>query len=597
MSDQKNLIIAIVLSVAILFGFQYFYEAPRIEQARQQQQAQQAAQPQATAPQPGAPPRPGEAPTAAPAAPGGPAAAKPTVSREAAIALTPRLKIDSRRLHGSIALTGGRIDDLTLVDYRTAVDRSSPEIVLLSPVGAPEPYYGEFGWVSAPGTAIKVPDSTTRWQADSAELTPAKPVTLTWDNGAGLRFTRTVAIDANYVFTITQQVENTTDQPVTLFPYGLISRHGTPKTLGFYILHEGPLGVLRDKANDAGTLKEMGYKDVAEANSVEMNSIGGWLGFTDKYWLTALVAPNEMALKARLSHTKNSDVDRYQVDLLGGAVEVAPKATAGTSFRLFAGAKEVQLIDRYENELGIPRFDRAIDWGWFYFLTKPIFFAIDYLNRLLGNFGLAILVFTVIVKVLFLPLAYKSYVSMSGMKKLQPEMMKLRERFGDDRQGMNKALMELYKREKVNPASGCLPILLQIPVFFALYKVLFVTIEMRHAPFYGWIKDLSAPDPTTWINLFGLIPWTPPTLGPLEILSIGVWPIIMGVSMWLQMKLNPTPPDPVQAKMFMLMPIVFTFMLGSFPAGLVIYWTWNNVLSIGQQWLIMKRMGVKHPAS
>ena len=594
MSDQKNLIIAIALSVAILFGFQYFYEAPRIEQARQ---AQQTTQTSASAPQPGAPPKPGEAPAAGPAAPGGPAAAKPAVSREAAIAQAPRLKIDSRRLHGSIALSGGRIDDLTLVDYRTAVDRSSPEIVLLSPVGAPEPYYGEFGWVTAPGAAVKVPDATTLWQTDASELTPARPVTLTWDNGEGLRFKRTVAIDANYVFTITQQVENTTDKPVTLFPYGLISRHGTPKTLGFYILHEGPLGVLRDKAGDAGTLKEMGYSDVAEAKSVELNSVGGWLGFTDKYWLAALVAPNDMALKARLSHVKNGEVDRYQADLLGGAVEIAPKATTSSSFRLFAGAKEVQLIDRYESELGIPRFDRAIDWGWFYFLTKPIFFAIDYFNRMLGNFGLAILLFTVIVKVLFLPLAYKSYVSMSGMKKLQPEMMKLRERFGDDRQGMNKALMELYKREKVNPASGCLPILLQIPVFFALYKVLFVTIEMRHAPFYGWIKDLSAPDPTTWINLFGLIPWAPPSLGPLEILNIGVWPIIMGISMWLQMKLNPTPPDPVQAKMFMLMPIVFTFMLGSFPAGLVIYWTWNNILSVGQQWLIMKRMGVKHPAS
>lgn len=594
MSDQKNLIIAIALSVAILFGFQYFYEAPRIEQARQ---AQQTTQTSASAPQPGAPPKPGEAPAAGPAAPGGPAAARPAVSREAAIAQAPRLKIDSRRLHGSIALSGGRIDDLTLVDYRTAVDRSSPEIVLLSPVGAPEPYYGEFGWVTAPGAAVKVPDATTLWQTDASELTPARPVTLTWDNGEGLRFKRTVAIDANYVFTITQQVENTTDKPVTLFPYGLISRHGTPKTLGFYILHEGPLGVLRDKAGDAGTLKEMGYSDVAEAKSVELNSVGGWLGFTDKYWLAALVAPNDMALKARLSHVKSGEVDRYQADLLGGAVEIAPKATTSSSFRLFAGAKEVQLIDRYESELGIPRFDRAIDWGWFYFLTKPIFFAIDYFNRMLGNFGLAILLFTVIVKVLFLPLAYKSYVSMSGMKKLQPEMMKLRERFGDDRQGMNKALMELYKREKVNPASGCLPILLQIPVFFALYKVLFVTIEMRHAPFYGWIKDLSAPDPTTWINLFGLIPWAPPSLGPLEILNIGVWPIIMGISMWLQMKLNPTPPDPVQAKMFMLMPIVFTFMLGSFPAGLVIYWTWNNILSVGQQWLIMKRMGVKHPAS
>jgi YidC/Oxa1 family membrane protein insertase len=581
--EQRNLILAILVSIAILLGFQFFYEAPRIEQARQQQ-AQ-------IKPQAEAPAAPGVAPAPVPT---GPTAAE--LSRDAALAASPRVPINTKRLHGSVALKGGRLDDLTLVDYRLTVAKGSPEIVLLSPVGAPEPYYGETGWVATAGGAVRLPGPETLWQADGNELSPARPLTLTWDNGEGLRFVRRFAVDDNYLFTVTERVDNAGGQAVSLFPYALVSRHGTPHTLGFYILHEGPVGVFRDKADGSGTLKEISYSNLADEKVVEQNSTGGWIGFTDKYWLTALIPAQDMPLKAGFHYGADAK-PRYQADYLGGAVEVASGAAGEVQHRLFAGAKEVQLLDRYQEALAIPRFDRAIDWGWFYFLTRPIFFAIDYFNRMLGNFGLAILLFTVIIKVLFLPLAHKSYVAMNHMKELQPEMAKLRERYAGDRERLNREMMDLYKREKVNPAAGCLPIVVQIPVFFALYKVLFITIEMRHAPFYGWVADLSAPDPTSWINLFGLLPFAVPDLGPLAVINIGAWPIVMGISMWLQMKMNPQPPDPVQAKIFMLMPIIFTFMLGTFPVGLVIYWTWNNLLSIGQQWLIMKKMGARKKAT
>ncbi|MGQ3029153.1 MAG: membrane protein insertase YidC, partial [Ferrovibrionaceae bacterium] len=499
------------------------------------------------------------------------------------------IRIATPKVRGSIALTGGRLDDLVLTEYRETVDPKSPEIVLLAPAGAEHAYYAEFGWTAAPSETAKLPDGATVWKADGTELTATKPIVLSWNNGEGLTFTRTIAIDANYMFTVTQKVENASGKKVTLFPYGLVQRQGTPKTEGLYILHEGPLGVFRDKADSSGTLKEYSYKDVISDKSIEFPSIGGWIGITDKYWLTALVPVDTANVKARFSHVLR-DGDRYQVDLLGSAVEVEQGQSGENVQRLFAGAKVVTLIDTYAEQYKIARFDRAIDWGWFYFLTRPVFFCIDFFFHLFGNFGLAILTLTVIIKFLFLPLAYKSYVSMSQMKELQPEMMKLRERYGDDRQKLNEEMMALYRRSKVNPASGCLPILLQIPVFFALYKVIFTTIEMRHAPFYGWIHDLSAPDPTSWINLFGLLPFAVPHLGPLDIVNIGVWPLIMGVTMWAQMKLNPTPPDPVQAKIFSFMPIIFTFMLGKFAAGLVIYWSWNNLLSVAQQWFIMRRV-------
>jgi YidC/Oxa1 family membrane protein insertase len=394
-----------------------------------------------------------------------------------------------------------------------------------------------------------------------------------------------ISVDENYMFTLRDAVKNGGSAPVKLSSYGLISRTGTPVVGGYFILHEGLIGYL------AGSLREVGYSSVDPAKPNEFTSTGGWLGFTDKYWLTALVPPQDQAIKARFTHRVEAGIDRYQADYLGPEVTVPADGTHANSVRFFAGAKEVNLLDGY-GESGIPLFDRAIDFGWFPFLTKPIFLTLQFFNGMLGNFGLGILLLTLIIKIIFFPLANKSYQAMSKMKLLQPEMVKIRERFPDDKQRQQQEIMAMYKRVGANPLAGCLPIVLQIPVFFALYKVLFVTIEMRHAPFYGWIHDLSAPDPTSMFNLFGLLPFSPehiPMIGPL--LMVGAWPVLMGVTMYLQQKLNPQPVDPMQARIFMLLPFVFTYMLSAFPAGLVIYWAWNNLLSIAQQWTIMRRAG------
>jgi YidC/Oxa1 family membrane protein insertase len=598
--DQRNLVAAIALSLAILLAFDYWIGGPQRERTRQdalQRQQTQVTQPAApslsTAPAPAA--GTGAAAPGVPGAPAAPAAAGKPSGRDDVVAQAKRVPVVTPRLKGSISLTGGRLDDLQLAQYRTEVKAGSPNIVLLSPAGAPEPYYAELGWIAVPGSGTKLPGGDTVWQAEGTELRPGQPLTLTWDNGEGLRFRRTFAVDDQYLFTITQAVENRGEQPVTLHPYALVSRHGKPKTLGFFILHEGPLGVFRERGDAGGTLKELTYDDVAKAGTQEHKSVGGWIGITDKYWLTAIIPPDDASVTAAFRHA-GGQVDRYQVDVLGGPSAVPARGNASFAIRLFAGAKEVRTLDRYETSEKVLRFDLAIDWGWFYFLTRPIFTAIDYFNHLLGNFGLAILLLTVIIKMAFLPLAYKSYVSMSGMKRIQPQMLELREKYGQDREKLSQEMMALYRREKINPASGCVPILLQIPVFFALYKVLFVTIEMRHAPFYGWIKDLSDIDHTTWLNLFGLLPWARPDLGTFDWLNLGVWPILMGITMWLQMRLNPQPPDPIQARLFNLMPFFFTFLLASFPAGLVIYWTWNNVLSMAQQWFIMQRTNAPKPA-
>ncbi len=568
--EQRNLIIAAVLSVLIIFSYPFLLELMGVDME---------------------PPSPPPAETTAPAetAPA-PAPAAPAVDRETVIAQGGRVTIKSPRLKGSIALQGARIDDLVLLDYRTTVDDSSPNIVLLSPAGAEQAYYATFGWLAAAGAAVPGPE--TIWQTDSDTLTPDRPVTLTWDNGQGLRFTQTYDLDENYMFTVTQRVDNLGEAPAELFPYGAVSRTGTPVTEGLFILHEGMIGVLE------GTLKETTYDELQEAGSETYDSTGGWLGITDKYWLVALVPDQQAQVAARFAHATRGGTDLYQTDYRGSAVSLAPGTSAEATGRLFAGAKEVRLLDHYGDQLGIPLLDRSVDFAGYlgYFLTliaKPLFYVLDFIYRLVGNFGVAILLLTVLVKLAFYPLANKSYRAMSKMKLLTPEMTKLRERFKEDKARLNQEMMALYKREKVNPAAGCLPILVQIPVFIALYQVLYVTIEMRHAPFFGWIQDLSAPDPTSIFNFFGLAPWDVPDLGPLQILSIGVWPIIMGLTMWVQQKLNPAPPDPVQARIFMMLPIVFTFMLGHFAAGLVIYWAWNNILSIAQQRLIMWRMGVK----
>jgi len=579
MTDQRNLIIAIALSIAILLGFQYFYEKPRVEQQKQLA-AQQAAQTEQSAPAPASGSPGVQVPGTV--APGSVEVAKDRATLLAEqIAAGSRVRIDTPSLHGSVNLVGGRIDDLTLATYHETPDPKSGEIVLLAPAGTPQAYFADFGWVPE-GAGVATPTDRTVWTANGTALTPDKPLLLSWDNGQGLVFERMVAVDPDFMFTVTQTVRNTGAAPVRLLPYSLISRSGTPQTSGYYILHEGPLGVFD------GKLAERSYEDLRKKGDEPLPTTGGWIGITDKYWLVSLVPDQKEKVTARFKHTVVGNTDRYQADTLGAAVEVAPGATVQQNARLFAGAKQVKLLDAYADKLGITNFDLAIDFGWFYFLTKPFFYALDFFARVIGNFGIAILMLTICVKAVFFPLANKSYKAMSKMKALQPKMQELREKFGDDQARMNQELMAMYKREKVSPVSGCLPIIIQIPVFFSLYKVLFVTIEMRHAPFFGWIHDLSSPDPTTIFNLFGLIPWTPPAM-----LHLGLWPIIMGVTMYLQQKMNPAPPDPIQQKVFQFLPIVFTFMLAGFPAGLVIYWAWNNLLSVLQQWTIMRRMGVK----
>ena len=601
--DQRNLILAIVLSVSILLGFQVFIEGPRIEEQRALQEAQKAQQSvqatnpaapgQGVAPVPGQSAAPGQSivptPGAVPPGAGAPVAGQPaaprSISRSAVVAADPRIRIATRRVIGSIRLKGGLIDDLTLLDYRQTLKKDSENIVMLSPLGTENPYYAQFGWTTTT-TGITLPDADTVWTADRSTLSVGEPVTLRWTNPQGIEFAKTIAIDRNFMFTVDQRITNNGSQTAVIHPFGLISLTGMPETAGFWILHEGMIGVFDE------TLTEVDYDDLPDKprgiRTVE--GAAKWLGITAKYFATSLVPDQETTNNGRFVHTAPGGKDKFQADYLAASQTVAPGQSAAFTTRLFAGAKEVRLLDSYEEKLGIPRFDRMVDFGWFYFLTKPIFYAIDYFYQLLGNFGLAILLLTVLIKLAFFPLANKSYKSMSRLKKLQPKMVEIRDRYKDDRQRQNTAMMELYKKEGANPMSGCFPILIQIPVFFALYKVLFVTIEMRHAPFFGWIQDLSAPDPLGLLIGFGLFQWDVPQ--SLQIVNIGIWPIIMGITMFLQQKLNPQPADPMQQKIFMLLPIVFTFLLGSFPAGLVIYWAWNNTLSIAQQWVIMRRMGV-----
>jgi YidC/Oxa1 family membrane protein insertase len=604
MSDNRNTILAVILSGIVLLGWQYFFNVPQIEKQRAAQQAQQqeAAKQQQAAPAttPGAnPPAPaGNAPT-----PGGtasqPAVNAPVVSREAAIAASPRIKVETPRLSGSIALKGARIDDLALVQFRETVDPKSPPIELFSPSGSAHPYYAEFGWVAGAGAGVKLPDQNTVWEQEgSGALTPANPITLKFDNGDGLTFRRHITVDERYLFTIKDAVTNVGGAPVTLYPFALISRHGAPHVEGYYILHEGLIGYLGDQG-----LQEKTYAKMDEAKSVSFKAIDGWIGITDKYWASALLPDTSAQLQARFSSNQVGNTRTYQTDYLQDAQTVPIGGTATANARLFAGAKEARVVGinfpflglgGYNQQLGLNHFDLLIDWGWFYFITKPMFMALDFFYHLVGNFGIAILLVTVLIKLLFLPLANKSYASMAKMKAIQPQLAALKERHPDDKAKQQQEMMEIYRREKINPVAGCLPVMLQIPVFFSLYKVLFVTIEMRHAPFFGWIHDLSAGDPTNVFNLFGLIPYDPSTLPVIgQYLVLGAWPLAMGITMWVQMKLNPAPPDPTQQMIFAWMPVIFTFMLATFPAGLVIYWAWNNLLSVIQQAYIMRRNGVK----
>ena len=595
MDDQnRNLLLAMVLSTAVLFVWFILFPPP---------EATTTPHDSAVTTENGT--------VALPSADAGdtaPAAAVTSETPSVATAAAPRLDIKTPSLAGSISLAGGRIDTLALKDYSQTLSRASGEVEILAPIGTEQPYYTVFGW--APGGALTgadVPGPDTVWSIEAGStLGPATPVVLRWVSPAGLIFRREISVDDKFMFTVRQSVENPTAAPVRLAPYGVVARHGEPQNLmGFFIIHEGAI-----RMSD-GELIEIDYDDMpAEADSVDVTE-RGWVGFTDHYWMTALIPSDGTEFTSTIRYKENSDV--YQTSIAGNTVEVEPGATADATTQVFAGAKEWDTIRDYEagreikglrnsasyffgmsEQNGIAGFVDAIDWGWFYFLTKPIFFALHELNGLIGNMGWAIIALTLLIKALLFPLARKSYISMAKMKELQPEMEKLKERAGDDRQKLQQEMMGLYKKEKVNPASGCLPILLQIPIFFSLYKVIFVTIELRHAAFFGPFQDLSAPDPTSMWNFFGLLPWSSPELGSLfALIFIGILPLLLGISMFLQQKLNPAPTDPTQAMIFAWMPWVFMFMLGRFASGLVIYWIANNVITFSQQYIIMRSHGYR----
>ena len=583
--DNRNLILAMGLSLAVLLGWTILF--PPAEQTPLTAE-QQAVQQEIL----------GDVTDGAPAGSlGVPGIDAPIAeNREAALTSAQHVTIQTPSLSGSLSLTGGRIDDLHLTDYRETLDPDSDTVTLLNPAGGPAAYYVQHGWAPAGGLpAEQVPGATTVWEVESGDtLTPSTPVTLAWDNSNGLIFRKTFSVDDNYMFDVTQSVQNTTDTTVRMYPYGIIDRIGEPETIGFYILHEG---VVRE--ND-GEIAEIDYDDmpdndfdVRENANVDVVDVqtAGWIGFTDKYWMTTLI-PEAGPFTSVVRYSPRTE--SYSTQVRMPVIQVAAGANADNTTRLFAGAKERDLLTQYEESLGVERFVDSIDWGWFFFLTKPIHWLLAVFNGFIGNFGVSIILLTLFIKALLFPLAYKSYVSMSKMKKLQPEMEIIKEKAGDDKSKLQQEMMALYKKEKVNPAAGCLPILLQIPIFFSLYKVLFVAIEMRQAPFFGWIQDLSAPDPTSWMNLFGLLPFDAPDPASFfAIVSIGVWPILMGITMWMQQKLNPAPADKTQAMIFAWLPFVFMFMLGRFAAGLVIYWVANNTITFTQQYLIMRSQGVK----
>ncbi|HEX9586168.1 MAG TPA: membrane protein insertase YidC [Bradyrhizobium sp.] len=584
MHDQNNVFYAVALSLVILITWQYFFATSFLGRPSAQKTSQigmmapDAAirpQPQAIAPQAATIPSPQRS---------------QPFSRQDALARSQRVAVDTPRVKGSIALTGGRIDDLSLVQYRETTDPKSPAIQLLSPSGGPQPFYAEFGWINSSGINLQLPTPETKWRLEGSDsLGIGRPVRLVWQNGEGLEFRRTISVDDKYLFNVRDEVANKGQAAVVLAPYALISRHSPPPTLGYYLLHEGAIGVLGDQG-----LQEVTYKTLDDKKRMAFNIGHAWLGFTDKYWAAILLPETSSQLQAEFSASSLGALKTYQADYVQDAQTIEPGGTATATARLFAGAKEVAILDGYDKALNLDRFDLAIDWGWFRFITKPMFTLIDAIFRWVGNFGVAILAVTLMLKIAFFPLANKAYASAAKMKALQPQLQSIRESFGNDKVKQQQATLELYRKEKINPIAGCLPTLVQIPVFFALYKVLFVTIEMRQAPFFGWIRDLSAPDPTNLFNLFGLIPYDPVSLPLLGgFLALGAWPLLMGFTQWVQMKLAPASPDPAQSAVLNWMPVIFTFMLAKFSAGLVIYWTWNNSLSIIQQGIVMRRNGVR----
>lgn len=559
--ETRGLYLAIILSMVVIFVTNWMFPSPE-PQIRQDIEAPQeisaAEEPETL--------KENAAQTAA----------RTPLSTAAAAAQDRRISISNADIRGSLRLKGARFDELYLRKYRTELDPQSPEVELLAPAQTQTPYYAEFGWLSS-DKSLKLPDNNTVWTAKGSELSPQTPLVLEWNNGQGLRFIRKISVDDNYMFSIEQNVENNTGKTVSLFPYGLINRHLEKSSESTAVVHEGMLGVLDS------SLKEIKYSKLKKDGEKEtFETSGGWAGFGDRYWFSSIIPNNNDQGKVKFSRTGENT---FQVDYVGSAVNIVPGAVGGNSVKFFAGAKEIKLLDRYTKKLNIEKFDLAVDFGWYYFLTKPFFYILDFLYRFIGNMGWAILLFAALLRLAMFPVANKSYESMSKMKKVQPKLKELQERYKDDKVKLQKEIMETYRKEKINPAAGCLPVLIQIPIFFSLYKVLNIAIEIRHAPFVGWIKDLSAPDPLTISAITHL-----PIPG---LLDIGIWPILMGISMYIQQKLNPAPANKDQARVFAMMPLIFTFMLGHFASGLVIYWTLSNLLSIIQQKAIMHKLGVK----
>ena len=562
---QKRLILAVVISTIVMGLWYYFYQMP-LQHAKQEAQKQvhaaQLKQKQEEAANTNPESILATVPTTAQGA--------PAPSREEVLKLSPRVNISNGRLHGSIRLIGARLDDITLVNYREKLAKNSPEVALMNPKGAKHANFIDIGWI-AEGN-LKTPDGNSLWTLESgATLTPETPVTISWDNGQGQKFYIDYSVDKNYMFNINQRLENNSGAEVKFLPYGLISKAEKMDEENF-ILHTGPMGVMD------GTITEVAYSKLRKEPRQEFNNSTGWIGITDKYWFKSLIPQRDETYKATFQQSVIGDIERFQVDYLGTSHSVKPGTTSSYKMQIFTGAKELKLLEKYAVEQNIPHFERAIDFGWFHFITKPMYYTLIKFYSWLGNFGLAILLLTLCVKLLLFPLARKGYISMGRLKQLQPKISELQKRYKDDKLELQKNMMALYKKEKVNPAAGCLPIILQIPIFFSLYKVFFVSIEMRHAPFFGWIKDLSERDPTSLFNAFGLLPYDVPSF-----LMIGVFPCIMGVTMYIQQLLQPAPADPMTAKMLRMMPLIFLFMFASFPAGLVIYWCFSNTLTILQQ--------------
>jgi YidC/Oxa1 family membrane protein insertase len=564
-SDQRNLLVALILSAIVLFGWSILSER-LLPTANPRPQVYKGGE-EIIQPTPGADPT-GDSPAA-------------LRTRAQMLADTPRIPIRTPQLTGSINLVGARIDDLVLTRYNETIAESSPLIRLFSPSGAPGAYFASFGWTGASGG----PDATTRWQAEGTELAPGRPVTLSWTSPAGVTYRIILSVDENYMFSVTQRVENRSTGAVAVNPYALVARSGPSKDQDSWTVHVGPMGVFD------GRLYDIDWDEIQEpaSGAMKFETSGGWLGFSDQYWLSALIADGSDPVDASFRHGTG---DRFQADLSHTPQLLDAGRVTGVTTRLFAGAKEVELLDRYKEELGIPQFDKAIDWGWFYFLTKPIFYLLHWLFKMFGNFGVAIIGLTVIVRAALFPIANRQFASMAKMRAVTPKLKELQERHKDDKVQLQQAMLKLYQTEKINPLAGCLPIVLQIPVFYSLYKVLLLSIEMRHQPFVLWIKDLSAPDPMTPLNLFGLLPFQPPAF-----IAIGVLPLLLGVTMWLQQKLNPQPLDEVQKKVFGIMPWIFMFIMAPFAAGLQLYWTTNNLISIAQQWLLIRRYPVAPAAA